>query len=128
MLERFSLQEGLQSIGNNTHEIVANDAHCVFANCMLPAVAIPESVKELGIFAFGDTHIDCLQLPESLHSPYGRQFKDSSIGILRLPKEWKNGVSLDKYGFLHLTGWWFSDDKYGYLRWSSTQVGKLEFY
>mgnify|MGYP007038190253 CR=1 FL=1 len=66
--------------------------------------------------------------PATLHSPYGRQFKDSTIGTLRLPKEWKDGVSLDKYGCLHLTGWCFSDEKYGYLRWPSTQVGKLEFY
>lgn len=128
VLERISLPEGLLSIGNNTHEFVTNDAHCVFADCILPTVVIPESVKELGPFAFGGTHIDCLQLPESLHSPYCRQFKDSFIGTLRLPKEWKHGVSLDKYGRLHLTGWWFNDDQYGYLRWSSTHVEKLEFY
>lgn len=126
--ERFELPEGLLTIGNNTHEVVGNDAHCVFADCILPMVVIPSSVKELGPFAFGHTRIECLQLPESLQSPYGRQFKDSFIDTLRLPKEWKDGVSLDKYGRLHLTGWWFSDDKYGYLRWPSTQVGKLEFY
>lgn len=128
VLERFSLPEGLLSIGNNTHEIAADDAHCVFSDCILPTVVIPESVKEIGTFAFGGTHIDCLQLPVSLHSPYGRQFKDSFISTLRLPKEWKDGVSLDKYGNLRLTGWWFNDVKYGYLRWPSTRVGKLEFY
>jgi len=128
VLEQFSLPDGLLNIGNNTHEVVATDAHCVFADCILPTVVVPESVKELGSFAFGHTRIECLQLPASLHSPYGRQFKDSFIGILRLPKEWKNGVSLDKYGCIHLTGWWFNDDKYGYLRWPSTYVEKLEFY
>lgn len=128
VLERFSLPDELLNIGNNTHGVVAKDAHCVFAECILPTVVVPESVKELGLFAFGHTRIECLQLPASLHSPYGRQFKDSFIGILRLPKEWKNGVSLDKYGCLHLTGWWFNDDKYGYLRWPSTYVEKLEFY
>ena len=128
VIERFVLPKGLLSIGNITHEVINNDAHCVFANCILPTVVIPESVAELGPFAFGSTHINCLQLPESLHSPYGRQFKDSYIGTLRLPKQWKDGVSLDKHGGLHLTGWWFNDDKYGYFRWPSTQVGKLEFY
>lgn len=128
VLERFSLPDGLLNIGNNTHEVVAKDAHCVFAECILPTVVVPESVKELGLFAFGHTRIECLQLPESLHSPYGRQFKDSTIGILRLPKEWKECVSLDKNGRLHLTGVWFNDDKYGYLRWPSTHVEKLEFY
>ena len=128
VMERFSLPDGLLCIGNNTHEVVTNDADCVFANCSLPTVIIPESVKELGSFAFGHTRIECLQLPESLHSPYGRQFKDSTIGILRLPKGWKEGVSLDKDGSLRLMGVWFSDDKYGYLRWQSTHVEKLEFY
>ena len=127
VLERFSLPNGLLCIGNNTCEVLDNDAHCVFADCILPTVVVPESVKELGSFTFGHTRIECLQLPESLHSPYGRQFKDSFIGTLRLPKEWKEGVSLDEYGRLHLTGW-FSDDKYGYLRWPSTHVEKLEFY
>lgn len=128
ILERFVLPKGLLSIGKITHEFRDDDAYCVFSHSTLPTVVVPESVKELGSFAFGHTHIECLQLPESLHSPYGRQFKDSSIGTLRLPKEWKDGVSLDKYGSLHLTGAWFSDDKYGYLRGSSTHVEKLEFY
>lgn len=128
VLERFSLPNGLLCIGNNTYEVVTNDAHCVFADCILPTVVVPESVKELGTFAFGHTCIECLQLPESLQSPYGRQFMDSSIGTLRLPKEWKDGVSLDKYGNLHITRAWFSDDKYGYLRGVCTHVEKLEFY
>ena len=125
--ERFELPEGLISIGNNSFDI-GDGVHCVFANCILPTVIIPQSVKVVGNFAFGHTRIETLQLPASLHSPYGRQFKDSSIGTLRLPKEWKEVVSSDKYGSLHLTGTWFSDDKYGYLRWASTHVEKLEFY
>ena len=127
VIERFELPEGLTSIGNNSFDI-GNGVHCVFADCILSTVIIHQSVEEIGIFAFGHTHIETLQLPASLHSPYGRQFKDSFIGTLRLPKEWKDGVTLDKYGRLRLTGWWFSDDKYGYLRWPSTKVGKLEFY
>ena len=128
ILERFVLPKGLLSIGKITHEFRDDDAHCVFSHTTLPTVVIPESVKELSSFAFGHTRIECLQLPASLHSPYGRQFKDSTIGILRLPKEWKECVSLDKNGRLHLTGVWFNDDKYGYLRWPSTHVEKLEFY
>jgi len=85
-------------------------------------------VTEIGIFAFGHSHIETLQLPESLHSPYGRQFKDSYIGTLLLPKEWKSGVTLGKDGRLQLNGWWFDDEKYGYLRWPSTAIGNLDFY
>lgn len=128
VVERFQLPEGLLSIGNNTYDLGDIDARCVFADCILPAVVIPGSVKEIGSFAFGHSYIDSLQLPESLHSPYGRQFKDSYIGSLMLPKAWKDGVSLGKYGELQLTGWWFDDKKYGYLRWPSTKIGKLEFY
>ena len=128
VIERFELPNGLLCIGNNTHDLGNNDAHCVFADCILPDVVIPDSMKEIGSFAFGHSYIDSLQLPESLHSPYGRQFKDSYIGSLMLPKAWKDGVSLGKYGELQLTGWWFDDKKYGYLRWPSTKIGKLEFY
>lgn len=128
VIERFELPDGLLSIGNNTHEIIEIDAYCVFANCILPTVVIPDSVKEVGSFAFGHTHIDSLQLPESLHSPYGRQFKDSYIGTLILPKVWKDGVSLGKNGILELKEMWFDDKKYGYLRWPSTIIGSLEFY
>ena len=124
--ERFELPEGLISIGNNSFDIDTEES-CVFANCILPSVIIPPSVVEIGYFAFGHTHIETLQFPASLRSPYGRQFKDSYIRLLRLPHEWKDVVSLGKYGDLHLTGWMFDDDKYGYLRWPSTKVEKLEF-
>lgn len=76
--ERFVLPEGLLRIGKNGHGI-ADGEQCVFANCILPTVAIPPSVRTLGNFAFGHTHIKTLQLPASLRSPYGRQFKDSHI-------------------------------------------------
>jgi len=128
IVERFELSDGLLNIGNNTHEITDIDAHCVFADCILPAAVIPDSLKEIGTFAFGHSYIDNLQLPESLHSPYGMQFKDSYIGALMLPKVWKDGVSLGKDGELQLNGWWFDNDKYGYLRWPSTKIGKMKFY
>ena len=124
--ERFELPEGLLSIGNNTFDI-KEEEHCVFANCNLPSVVIPNSVRVIGNFAFGHTHIHSLQLPASLHSPYGRQFKDSYIGTLRLPKEWRGMVALDKYNNLRLSGILNSDD-FGYLRWPSTHVERLEFY
>jgi hypothetical protein len=75
VIERFELPDGLLSIGNNTHDLGDIDAHCVFADCILPEVVIPDSVKEVGSFAFGHSHIESLQLSESLQSPYSRQFK-----------------------------------------------------
>ena len=126
VIERFELPEGLERIGNNSFDINIEE-HCVFANCILPSVVIPQSVKEIGNFAFGHTHIDVLQLPASLRSPYGRQFKDSYIGTLRLPHEWKGTVSLDKCNHLHRSGLLDSDD-FGYLGWPSTHIEILEFY
>lgn len=127
VIERFELPDGLMSIGNNSFDY-NTECNSVFANCILPSVVIPESVTEIGIFAFGHTHIDSLQLPKSLHSPYGRQFKDSYIGTLILPKEWKDCVSIGKYGDLRLSGVLLDNANYGYLRWPSTHVGQLKFY
>lgn len=126
VIERFELPEGLLRIGNYSFD---NDKeeHCVFANCILPSVIIPQGVKEIGIFAFGHTHIESLQLPASPQSPSGRQFKDSFIGTLRLPKEWKDKVSLDDDGHLNVNGI-LDTEIFGYLRWPSTYVEKMEFY
>lgn len=124
--ERFELPEGLERIGNNSFDIDTEES-CVFANCILPSVIIPQSVQEIGNFAFGHSHIEVLQLPVSLHSPYGRQFKDSYIGTLRLPHEWKNKVSLDDDGHLSVNST-MDTEIFGYLRWPSTYVERLKFY
>lgn len=124
--ERFELPRGLERIGNNSFDINIEE-HCVFANCILPSVIIPRSVKEIGNFAFGHSHIEVLQLPASLHSPYGRQFKDSHIGLLRPPNEWKDMVLLDNDGHLTVNGT-MDTETFGYLRWPSTYVEKLVFF
>ena len=124
VIEKFELPDGLLSIGNNSFDF-EHSQHCVFANCILPSVIIHDSVKEIGTFAFGHTHIETLQIPSSLHSPYGRQFKDSYIGTLILPREWKGIAFLNKYNRLVIE---LDSVNYGYLRWSSTTVGKLTFY
>ena len=85
--EQFTLPEGLLYIGNNHG--------CVFAECTLPEVRIPETVRELGFFAFGHSHIGYLKIPSSIKSPYLRQFKDSCIETLCLPKEWKDYYYLE---------------------------------
>lgn len=124
--ERFELPEGLESIGNNSFDNNTEES-CVFADCILPSVVIPQSVKEIGIFAFGHTRIDSLQLPAALRSPYGRQFKDSYIGLLRLPNKWMDKVSLKDDGHLSVNST-MDTEIYGCLRWPSTYVDKLEFY
>jgi len=127
VIERFELPDGLLRLGNNSFDH-GSKCNCIFANCVLPSVVIPDSVVEIGIYAFGHTHIDSLQLPESLHSPYGRQFKDSYIGTLRLPIEWKEDVKLGDHHDLQLLGQRFNNDEYGYLKWPSTIIKKIDFY
>ena len=124
VIEKFEFPDGLLSIGNMSSGL-AHKQHCVFANCILPSVSIPESVKEIGNFAFGHSLIDTLQFPPSLRSPYGRQFKDSHIGTLILPKEWENTVSLNEDCSLNVA---LGHENFGYLWWPSTRVEKLIFY
>lgn len=125
--DRFELPEGLIRIGNNSFDI-KKERCCVFANCILPEVVIPQSVQEIGHFAFGHSQIEMLQIPLSLCSPYGRQFKDSFIRKLRLPKEWGKNVELGEHNDLCLKEQLLDDNKYGYLRWPSTYIEDIEFY
>lgn len=86
--ERFELPDGLLYIGNGYHD---NGSHgCVFSHCSIPAVNIPETVIEIGEFAWGGSQIGLLKIPASIHpqKQYLRQFKDTHIQTLCLPKEW----------------------------------------
>lgn len=93
--EFLVLPESLESIGCPDNESIG----CVFANCKLPEVIIPEKVKYLGIFCFGRSHIDKLLIREKNSSPYLRQFKDSRIGKVYLPHTFRTDPLDEKYGF-----------------------------
>ena len=123
---RFDLPDGLVSIGG-TRAFPG----CVFADCELPLVIIPESVREIGTFAFGHARIDTLQMP-MVRCEYARQFKEARIGTLRLPGILRNAVAL-RGSDLQLDGELPDDDdsELGWLRslcCNDTQIGKLEFY
>lgn len=125
VIEKFELPISLLSIGNNSFDI-KHGIHSVFANCILPSVIIPKSVKEIGVFAFGHSLIETLQLPVSLRSPYGRQFKDSHIETLVLPSEWKElNIYVDNDNRLRLEN---NEKGFDFLRWPSTNINKLIFY
>lgn len=76
---------------------------CVFADSCLPDIIIPNNVRSIGEFAFGNSHIKSLRLTHVLECEYLRQFKGAYIGTLYLPKEcqqhWQMGF--DGYAFLH---------------------------
>ncbi len=104
VLERFVLPDSLEEIGNYSSDF-ANERGCVFANCVLPKVIIPQNVKMIGCFAFGHSHIEELVLPKYnhiplrlfepkyIHIPNLRQFKDGYIGKLFLPIELKRAFN-----------------------------------
>lgn len=125
IIEKMELPNSLVSLGTGFSN--DNPCHCVFANCVLPNVKLPNSLREIGIFAFGHTYIEELYIPKDLKSSYGRQFKDSYIGTLYLPKAWENDAHLNRNGgieasFISFEGEW------GYLCWPSTKIGELKFY
>jgi hypothetical protein len=124
VIEKLEFPDGLLSIGNNSFDF-EHSQHCVFANCILPSVTIPDSVKEIGVLAFAYTNFETLQFPSAIHSTYGRQFLNSNIGTLMLPKEWENTAYLDEHNRLVIE---LDSVNYGYLHWPSTAVDKLMFY
>lgn len=78
--------ETLESIGDTYWDDMANENHCVLANTHLPEVIIPKSVKMIGIFSFGSSHIKRLVFENTINCEYARQFKDSRIDELVIPK------------------------------------------
>ena len=124
VIEKLEFPDGLLSIGNNSFDF-EHSQHCVFANCILPSVSIPDSVKEIGVLAFAYTNFETLQFPSAIHSTYGRQFLNSNIGTLMLPKEWENIAYFNERNRLLIE---LDSVNYGYLRWPSTTVSKLTFY
>ena len=77
----------------------------VFSDSCLPDIIIPNNVRSIGEFAFGNSHIKSLRLTHVLGCEYLRQFKGAQIRTVYLPKEckqqWQHGF--DGYAFLHET-------------------------
>ncbi len=125
IIGKIELPNSLVSLGTGFSN--DNPCHCVFANCVLPTVKLPNSLHEIGIFAFGHTYIEELYIPKNLRSSYGRQFKDSYIGTLYLPKAWEKDAHLNRNGDLKASFISF-EGEWGYLCWPSTKIGELKFY
>ena len=123
VIEKLEFPDGLLSIGNNSFDF-EHSQHCVFANCILPSVTLPDSVKEIGVLAFAYTNFETLQFPSAIHSTYGRQFLNSNIGTLMLPKEWENIAYFNEHNRLVIE---LDSVNYGYLD-LLTNVDKLMFY
>ena len=99
---------------------------CAFANSTLPHVELPETLEELGDFAFGHSSMRSVRIPKGLKSEYGRQFKESSIGTLYLPEEFRAGNT--HLGFCEEYEW--GKEQYGYIRSmlvNNVEIGEIVF-
>lgn len=113
-INNLKFPDSLESIGNENHDWLTEQS-CVFADCILKNVVIPENVRVLGNYAFGHSYIEELVLSHSIRSGYGRQFKDGHILKLRLPEELKTIPHED-------------EKNYGWMHWYSAKVDKIEYY
>lgn len=107
--------------------VIGTGDGCAFANSKLPHVELPETLEGLGDFVFGHSDISSLRIPEGLKSEYGRQFKESTIGILYLPKEFR--AENTHLGFCEKYEW--GKEQYGYIRSllvNDVEIGKVVFY
>ena len=60
-----------------------------FCWAKLPHVELPETLEELGCYAFASSEMASVRIPKGLRSIYNRQFKGSYIGTLYLPEEFR---------------------------------------
>lgn len=77
---------------------------CVLADCKLPNVVIPKTLRILGDFAFGHSSLRSLRLPENAAWEYARQFKEGEIGTLYLSQKYRNASSPSKLSYDNSTG------------------------
>ena len=99
---------------------------CAFANSTLPHVELPETLVELGDFAFGHSSMRSVRIPRGLKSEYARQFKESSIGTLYLPKEFCADDSFRGFREKYDGG----KEQYGYIRSmlvNNVEIGEIVF-
>lgn len=124
VLERFELPKGITRFG-------FNGFGCVFAECRIPFVVIPETVQELGCFCFGNSLIHRLRLPLLNRCKYERQFKGSTIEVLELPSVFKGCVRVDEWNSLEFCRKCdLPDGPFGCLGsiGVNARVGRLQFY
>lgn len=99
--QRLTFPKSLQVIGAGHG--------CAFANSRLPHVELPDTLEVLGDFVFGASTMDSLRIPRGLKSEYARQFKESRIGTLYLPEEFRSNNPCIRFCEKY-------EEQYGYIR------------
>jgi len=102
---KLVLPDSLTSIGFGNEINSIENYGCVFANCVLPDVILPESLEMIGKFAFGNSRLNSLRIPENLNKLqqcYLRQFKETIIEKLYLPLLYKPSNADSRVKIVHL--------------------------
>lgn len=106
--------------------VISTEGGCAFANSTLPHVELPETLEVLGDFAFGHSNMRSMRIPRGLKSKYARQFKESAIGTLYLPEEFRADDT--PCGFSEKYEW--GKEQYGYIRSmlvNNVEIGEIVF-
>lgn len=118
IMERLTLPKSLR--------IISTGGAGAFSRSKLPHVDLPETLEELGDYAFGGSSMASVRIPKGLKSKYGRQFKKASIGTLYLPEEFRADDT--PCGFCEKYEW--GEEECGYIRSmlaNDTEIGKIVF-
>ena len=106
--------------------IISTGGAGAFSWSKLPHVELPETLEELGDFAFGHSSMRSVRIPKGLRSIYNRQFKESAIGTLYLPEEFRADDT--PCGFSEKYEW--GKEQYGYIRSmlvNNVEIGEIVF-
>ena len=113
--ERVTFPKSLRVIGTGHG--------CAFANSRLPHVELPDTLEVLGDFVFGKSTMGSLRIPRGLKSEYARQFKESRIGTLYLPEQFRSNDP-------HIRFCQMYEEQYGYIRSmlvNNVEIGEIIF-
>ena len=96
ILDKLTLPDSLRLMGTGHG--------CVLADCKLPNVVIPKTLRILGDYAFGHSSLRSLRLPENATWEYARQFKEGEIGTLYLSRKYRDASDPSKLSYDNSTG------------------------
>ena len=96
VLDKMTLPDSLQLMGTGHG--------CVLADCKLPNVVIPKTLRILGDYAFGHSSLRSLRLPENATWEYARQFKEGEIGTLYLSRKYRDASNPSKLRYDNSAG------------------------
>lgn len=82
VMNSLTLPDSLQMAGTCSNG-------CAFADCRLPDTVIPDTLRFLGAYGFGNSTLRSLRLPENADWEYSRQFKSAKIGTLYLSESYR---------------------------------------